>query len=91
MLKSINLIKTKAKNIIFNSKALDFINLPKLLHTPNVSNQIPECVDKTESPMVVYTLTTYQVKLYTGIQIKINFLFYRNLETLFISLMFNRH
>ena len=57
MLKSINLIKTKPKNIIFNSKALDFINLPKLLRTPNIRNQSPESVDITESPMVVYTLT----------------------------------
>ena len=52
--------KNPPKNIfqvIFSSKALDFINLPKILRNPYVTKQIPTSLDKNESPMVVYTLT----------------------------------
>jgi hypothetical protein len=36
---------------------MDFINLPKILRSPSVLNNIPKPLDISDSPMVVYTLT----------------------------------
>ena len=43
-------------NLIFTSKAYDFINLPKILRSEAVANNIPPDVKEDEIPMVVYKL-----------------------------------
>ena len=43
-------------NLLFSNKALDFINLSKLLRSPAAMTSLPPQIDKTEIPMIVYTL-----------------------------------
>ena len=43
--------------MLFSNKAFDFINLPKIIRCPDVSNLIPEGFPDKDIPMVVFTLT----------------------------------
>ena len=43
-------------NLSFSNKALDFINLSKLLRSPAAMASLPPQIDKTEIPMIIYTL-----------------------------------
>ena len=44
-------------NINFSSKALDFINLPRILRSKESQDHLPIQVGQTNIPMVMYSLT----------------------------------
>ena len=43
-------------NLTFKSKAFDFVNLPKILRSKEVCNNLPSNFDISHIPMVVYNL-----------------------------------
>ena len=43
-------------NLTFKSKAFDFINLPKILRSKKVCDNLPSYFDISDIPMVVYNL-----------------------------------
>ena len=52
--------KKSPKNIVkilFTNKALDFIDISKIIRHTDVKNLLPDSVDNNDSPMVVYNLT----------------------------------
>ena len=42
----------------FKSKSFDFINLPKLLRSKKVDNNLPFNVEVSDIPMVIYNLNS---------------------------------
>ena len=58
--KPVKVKKQPPKNILkvlFTSKAIDFINLPKILRSPEVIKFLPSEYNSDDSPMVVYKLS----------------------------------
>ena len=43
-------------HLTFSNKAFDFINLSKLLRSPQSISALPPQIDKTDVPMIIYTL-----------------------------------
>ena len=43
-------------NVLFSNKALDFINLSKLLRSPESITNMPSLIEKSDIPMIIYSL-----------------------------------